>query len=382
MRIAFVWNTGSPREWDDRDLERGVGGSQAMMILYARQLAKMGHEVVCYTPYPTFGNARVFHGVRWESALTGKWRHPGFDVVVSLRNPYNLMECAAPVRVFLANDQDCPMLPLAVASKDCNLIITISEHQTKRYQMLYPDISPEIYLTSSAGVEVEAYEQEALKTPTLCIYCSTPERGLAHLERLWPRIVEKVPLARLVVTGGFDLYGWPKQEVEKHQGELMRRIASLPNVIMQLNSPRHILQAWQKQASVMLYPSTYDEMCCISALECAAARCAILTTDRAALSERVIEGETGYLIPGEPGEYHYDRQFVLLAEKLLTDRQLCARMGVRGHVLAAEYAYWRLSQTWVERFIQVKEKDASSPRAKHAAQSPIAGYIRHQQGAG
>lgn len=381
MRIALVWNTGSPREWDDRDLERGVGGSQAMMILYARQLVLMGHEVTCHTPFPPFGKTRIFHGVQWASVLINGWRHGGYDVVISLRNPYNLLETQAPVRAFLANDQDCPTLPFVVNGGDCNLIITISQYQTERYQKLYPDIAEELYLTSSAGVEYKAYETEDLKMPQMCIYCSTPERGLAHLERLWPRILERVPEALLVVTGGFGLYGWPKAEVEKHQGDLMRRIAALPQVIMQLNAPRHILQAWQKEASLMLYPSTYDEMCCISALECAAARCAIITTNRAALSERVIEGETGYLIDGEPGAYHYDRQFVLLAEKLLTDHELCAKMGLRGHVLAEQYAYSRLAQIWVERFTQIKEKDASSPR-EYAAQSPIESHLRHRQETG
>ena len=347
MRIGFVWTVGGPEQWDDNDLETGIGGSEAMMILYAREFARMGHQVHCFAPCRET-SPWLMEGVWWgrvsRAAVTP------LDVLIAIRNVGPLAYTTAKVKALMANDQSCPDLGYAVVNGDCNLVITISKHQYERYQRQHP-IDPALYMICSAGVVSEAYTPGAYsKVPGRCLYSSTPERGLIHFKDIWPRIHEQVPHAQLWITGGFELYGWDEAACEKHGGGIYRRMTDMPNVAYLGPISRSRLQGIQQQAELLLYPSTYDEMCCITALEMAAAGCPIVTTDRAALSERVIDGKTGYLVKGTPGTPEYDTEFVEKAVKLLTNPSLSAMMGGEARVIAKPHSYRNLCQQWLERF--------------------------------
>jgi len=353
MKIVFLCFAGT-REWSDLDLEAGLGGSETMIVCYARQLAKMGHEVNVVCPCPE-GETGYRNGVWWT--LSGDEAYERFirikaDVCISLRDPRPLRSASAvPVRAFLANDQSCCYLPEEVANGNCNLVITISQFQTDNYQRMYPTIPKEMYLTSNAGVDYDAYQGFALKQPGLCLYTSTPERGLEHLERLWPRIYERLPFARLVVTSGFELYNFPPELCARKPGELYDRLSKMPHVTVTGMLPRSELQRLQVTAELLLYPSTYEEQCCIAALEASAAGMAIVTTPIGALSERVIQGETGYLIPGMPGEPAYDDWFADRALEIIQDQALVVRMGNKARDSVRQYSYDRLCEQWMQRFL-------------------------------
>jgi glycosyltransferase involved in cell wall biosynthesis len=346
LRIGFVWTKGGPESWDDRDLEVGIGGSEAMMILYAREFARLGHEVTCFIPRED-RKVFVINEVSWRP----NWYHYGdLDVMVAVRSPAPLRYVKSPVRAVLANDQSCSDIPKMVDWDFCNLVITISPHQRDRYQAQHP-IDPSLYMVSSAGVEWEAYQKQTYsKIEGLCLYASTPERGLVHFKTIWPRILERVPEALLWITGGFELYGWSEADCKKHSAHLYRAVENLHHVNYLGPLKRSHLQRIQQQAQLLLYPSTYDEMCCITALEMAAAGCPIVTTDRAALSERVIDGKTGYLIKGTPGTPEYDYEFVRQAVKLLTLSKLRAKMGVEARRFVEPHSYRNLCQQWLTRF--------------------------------
>lgn len=339
MRIAFLWTVGGPQSWNDDNLGTGIGGSEAMMILYARALAGRGHEVTCYCPNNTPVVRQNVSWLNWE-------RQPiDADVVVSLRTPAPLALCNAPIRALLANDQKCDALPLAVSEGICNQIITISKHQTERYQALYPAISASLFLQSSAGVEYGAYHRTT-KQRGLCLYMSTPERGLEHLLTLWPIIHRECPESLLKITSGFQLYGVSDVDAHRMSGGIYDRLSKLDGAEYLGPLPRRELVELQQQAQVLLYPSSYDEMCCIAALEAASAEMAILTTRRAALTERVIHGLTGFLVDGHPSETEYQQDFVAYAVSLLSSPALVTRMGRAGRISVAEHDYAVLAQQW------------------------------------
>jgi len=334
MKIAFIWSQG-PQTWNDASLESGLGGSKAMMIFYAREFARRGHDVSCYCPNDQPG---VYSGVAWLD-----WERQPIDaeVVVSLRTPLPLQRYPnARIRALFANDQKCDALPLAVKNGDCNLIITISKHQTERYQALYPDISAELWFCSSAGVEFSAYKH-TIKQRGLCLYMSTPERGLEYLIPLFKIIHQRCHGSLLKITSGFELYGWSDEDAKKYSRGLYENLGDGIEYVGPI--PRSELQALQSSAQLLLYPSTYDEMCCISALEAAAAEMAIVTTDRGALSERVVPGLTGHLIKGHPSEPAYQKEFVDKACAILSGQ---FSMGRAGRMLVARHDYAVLAKEW------------------------------------
>lgn len=355
MRIAIVWSMGGPLSWDYANLEMGIGGSEAMMILRAHALAELGHEVTCFAPGNTIAHEHL--GVVWTSLPSWPMRGAnydfgieGFDVLVSLRRSGWGNITNPPVRALWANDQDCYDIEGAVESGECNLIITISEHQKWLYQRKHPSLPDGVFLVSSAGVEFDAYTPATSKDRNLCLYSSTPERGLRQLIRIWPWINKNVPDARLKVTGGFELYGASPERAIKLSEGLYGTISYMDNIEYLGPIPRSELIELQQRASLLIYPSIYDEMCCITALEMHAAGCAIVTTDRGALSERVRDGVDGYLIPGSPGTPAYDEYFVERVIELLRDSDKCHEMGKAGREEAKKYDHKVLAEQWIECF--------------------------------
>lgn len=354
MRIAFIWSKGGPKAWDWRNLETGLGGSEAMMVLYAQEFARQGHEVSCYVSE----SARTIdrkHDIAW-GPLDDLLKWSG-DVAVAVRDP-RILGCVpveTPVRALLANDQACADLPPAVEDGSCNLVIAISEYQAALYVGLYSLSEDQIYV-SSAGVEWEAFDPAPEKEPW-CLYMSTPERGLKHLMTLWPLIHQINPEARLFVTGGFELYGWPPELAHRGAGAIYPFLRVLPNCEYTGPIPRSELISLINKSSVMLYPSTYDENCCIAALEAAAGGMAIVTSARAALNERVIHEVTGYLVEGTPGEgEEYERYFCAYASRLLVDKGLCRRMGDDARKWAQLYSYETLCGQMARHFQKLISK--------------------------
>src|SRR6516162_1242705 len=119
MRIAFYYQAGMV--FTDGSFEgEGVGGSEASLILLARELAKMGHEVTIFNNCPEAG---VFNGVRYEHFSVIRNGHAGrhervrrmtkdqglmtdFDVFVLFRCYQDLIlrTMRGPVKVFWSCD--------------------------------------------------------------------------------------------------------------------------------------------------------------------------------------------------------------------------------------------------------------------------------------
>lgn len=307
MNIGFGWGWGGPSHWGDYTLERGVGGSEAMMILFARAFAKRGHKVYCQAPC----DPGLYNGVHW---IRYRDEMPPLDWAFVIREPELLLRNGfnwAGVRAFLANDSWADKLPPAVASGMVNRVICISQFQCDLFQRLYPTIPKELYMVSSAGVQAAEFTPIYPKDPYSCVYASTPERGLEHLVRLWPQIYAQEKRAKLWVTSGFQLYGMSDDKASEMSGGVYERLNKLPGVLVpEKPYSRTRYREIMAHCSIMAYPSIYDEMCCIAALEAQAAGVIIVSTKRGALLERVPLPAYGVLLEGQPGETDYDAAFV------------------------------------------------------------------------
>lgn len=333
MRIGFIF-TRTTAGWDDRTLETGLGGTEAAMVLYAREFARRGHEVWCFVPQAEEG---VHHGVHWSGALERFQKGP-WDAAVSFRWPGDLSGVRAPIRALFANDQSCESLPEAVFRGWCNEVITISAYQTGLYRRLYPSIPPPLYFTTSAGVAdmPEPVAHEGLR----CIYSSTPERGLERLLRLWPDI-HAATGAELAITSGFQLYGWDQATCDRHSAHIYAQAKGSAHYVGPLTRSAYL--ELLAGSDVLTYPSVYAENCCIAALEAAAVGLPIVTTPVGALRERVVDGVTGYLVKS-------DAEFVEKSVTLLTCNDLRRTMGQEARNLAAPHHYRNLCPEWEQRW--------------------------------
>ena len=342
MRIAFLYDRGRPGQFAGKSHELAdTGGSEGSMVRYAFALADLGHEVLVYIPG---GPPHSYCGVEWRNIRTRDRFDERFDVAIALRFPQALRGMAAPVKALYCCDPAVPALPEYVESGDVHLVITISECQKRRFQELHA-IPEELYLVSNAGVNWEDYARlDIRKRRGRCIYCSVPERGLEDLVSIWPLIQSEIPWARLHITGSLSLWG---MSVPQEETRLFDGLTRMPGVTYLGVLSREDLIREQLESQVLLLPGNpgSPEMCCMSAMECASARCAIVVTDLYALTERVVPGRTGHIVSRGA---EWQRLFAETAVGLMTNPELSimqynAQAGERCH------DYKVLARQWEKR---------------------------------
>ena len=184
LRINFVVNDVAGG-WDPRD--NRLGGTEESVVRWAQELAQRGHEILVFSllrPYDTaFTHRLVDYYPR--NMYSG-----GGDVCINIKSSgVPRMEPT----VYLTNEVNAGSLDLSAY----DAVIWPSEW-AKRH---YPVNNKNVYVVPH-GHHYREIAPHRNKVPLQCLYASSPDRGLAALEVIWPNIVEQFPDAHLYVTYG------------------------------------------------------------------------------------------------------------------------------------------------------------------------------------
>lgn len=351
MKIDILYDF--PQVFSDADYEGiGVGGTECYIILTSRLYAKMGHDVTVFnsTPY----SITTLEGVEWKPIKEFEPRNK-CDMLFVMRTMSNLVvNSNANKKIIVTLCRKNEGLKQWCMDNGIDLIVSVSNYQADLL-IQHEAIDPIKLHISSSGVDFNAYTKTIKKIPGKCIYCSVPYRGLEHLLDIWPKIKQRVPWASLYITSSYLLWGVDEDENSRRCEQVYNRMMKMKtlDVFNLIRLPKHELIKHQLESELMLYPSNYDEMCCIAALECAAAGCAIVTSGRAALSERVDSGKSGYLISGEPSSFAYQYNFVEAAAKLLLDSKLQSSFGMLGKQIAEFHSYENLTSKLLKAVMEI-----------------------------
>lgn len=334
--------------------EEGVGGTENFITYLAEYLAGAGHDVRVYNKVIT-PVRDIVTGVTWlPLAHFNPAEHR--DVLMSFRTRevFESWHTNADLKVIALADTESHGLGDAVRAGQVDLVMFVSQWQAQKI-MAEEDILPERAMITGNGVSMRRFDgmrDSVRHVAGKCIHMATPERGLEPLLDIWPAIQERVPHASLHLFSSFK--GWRVDDADNADmcRGIYERIAGLRdgglNIInhQHINAPgirRHLLES-----ALYLYPTRhFNETCCISALEAAAAGVPIVATARAALMERVVDCQTGYLIRERDG---HDYEFAELAIKLLTDAATWGRMSEASVEMARRYDYAQLVRDWTKRW--------------------------------
>jgi glycosyltransferase involved in cell wall biosynthesis len=145
--------------------------------------------------------------------------------------------------------------------------------------------------------------QAGKKVPNSFIYSSFPNRGLKPLLEMWPYITRKYTDATLHIYSDVD-----GEWVNRNFPDEMKAIRLLLNqkgvVYHGWVSKKELAKAWET-ASVWLYPCTFRETFCLTALEAAKSKTLVLTNNLAALENTV--GDRGLIVKGDPTTMEWQR---------------------------------------------------------------------------
>lgn len=203
-----------------------------------------------------------------------------------------------------------------------------------RQQRLTPGVDPERFRPGNGGAGLRAELDLAPETPVVaCTARLVKRKGQDMLLRSWPRVLQDVPDARLLLVGD----GPRRSALER----LATRLDVAESVVFTGGVPWEEIPAYVDAADVFAGPSRTrlfglePEGLGIVYLEASACERPIVVGRSGGAPDTVLDGETGYLVdPRDPAD------IAARLVELLRDRRLRARMGQRGRQRVIEQWTW------------------------------------------
>ncbi len=219
LRVAFIYGAMclGNRYFDFENLwnsPRGTTGSEISFLVYAKELAKRGHDVSLYVDKP---NAASYDGVRIQSR--DKWveESGSFDVAYSWNEPDEFR--GVPEKVLRVVNQQLNDFVYCKPGYDAIVDVWTSPSQSHKdnvAKILAPKLSKWVVVYN--GCYPEAYDLTN-KVRGRVVYTSSPDRGLHLLVGAWPKIKKAAPHAHLRIYY-YALEGWiaRSEEFERFAG--------------------------------------------------------------------------------------------------------------------------------------------------------------------
>jgi glycosyltransferase involved in cell wall biosynthesis/SAM-dependent methyltransferase len=368
-----------------------LGGSESAAYYLARELAVLGMNVTMFTSIPP-AQEGAWDGVRYLSAGAPTQAAPlgeifewyaastPHDVLIVQRAPEGFHRpFASKVNFWWSHDLALKRHLPALARQLWNVdrVLAVSEFHRGQIASVFGYPAERIEVVPN-GVDLALFPgepdperarvwAERKWSGGRMIYSSRPERGLAYLvERggLMDRLRESAPDLRLEVAGYDNTVPAMRALYERLWG----RCRELPNVDLLGPLSKQALADRMREAFLHLYPTTFEEVSCITAMEAQAAGNPIVTSRLAALPETLRGGAAVWLDP-DPATLPTEAEAAVLG--LRGDRAAWEDLH-RGALAKSSEFGWRPS---AEKVLSLAE---SVMRGKSASPRRLARHlIRH-----
>ena len=345
--------------------KRGLGGSESAVILISKELAKQGFDVTVFNncidkeaKEGVYDNVKYVDHTRLDFPNDFK-----FDVVISSRTVipflpshlynqfpelkpqrYSKIKKHAKLKAMWMHDtfsRGDHLLEDMLLNKDFDEIFTLSDFQTSYVtncdhgkKRMFEVLKNHIFITRNGIIRYKDEVDITKKDPHLYVYNASVTKGMIPLvERIWERVKQNIPQAKLKVIGGY--YRFRENSAPDVQEKKWRQLVAdekykkldveFTGIIKQSE-----IAEIMAQASFMLYPASFPETFGISTLESLAYNTPLITNRFGALEETAIE-QACYMLdyPIEPNglfpwinKEEQERKFIDIVLKANADRYL------------------------------------------------------------
>lgn len=394
LRIV-LWAGGMP--FDGRTIEtESLGGSESAAYYMAEQLRVRGHEVIVFTthanPQPSpsgvtyhpcgaFSEAHQM-GDRFEQYAI----NTPHDVLVIQRLPGAFIKpFAAKICVWQLHDLALFRTAGQMLGQmwQVDLVTVVSEWHAEQVKKVW-NINPKILRVVRNGVDRALYGKantanapDIPPAPLRILYQSRPERGLVHLLR--PGGI----MDRLRDTG-IELVRCTYKNEVSHMAEFYNQLdnfcLNLPNVRTLEPMSKPELAKLQQQCDALVYPTEFEEVSCITAMEAANANLPLLTTTAGALPE-TCEGGGVILLPmtadGKVDEDAFVAKLTEWAESKAYPKEL-QELRVKQAEKAPEYDWSAAAESLLDGISEAFDRRQSSEGAvlRHAIEHSDIGFAK------
>lgn len=285
----IVYYCGQTTEWTPEILKKGIGGSEEAVINLTKQWAKAGYNV---TVYNTCGQGGNFDGVLYKPWYTFNYRDKQ-DIFIAWRSLKVLDYEVNADKIYV--DIHDVIKPGEFTEKRLQKINKVFL-KSEAHRELFPNVPDDKIVIVPNGMDTSLFKAEKKRDPYLIINTSSPDRALSALVRIFPKIKAKEPRAKMKWAYGFDIFdlmyskdrekqAWKKamlRKMEKAGVENLGKISHKEVADLTLS------------AGVMLYPTHFMEIDCVSARKAQLGGAHVVCSDFGALKTTV---KYGYKIP-------------------------------------------------------------------------------------
>lgn len=375
LQIAFVI-PGMPFNGDTLKTE-SLGGSETAGLYMAREMAKLGHKVFMFC---NCEKTAEYDGVIYNP-VDMFWQFGPVvphDVTIVQRMPEIFAnQLSSKLNVLWCHDMAALRQAdiFKAATWNIDEVMVLSNYHKKQYMDVYDAPESLLYQTRN-GIDLDVFKGCELnldhrgrqqdppeRDPKKLMYCARPERGLdVLLKKIFPKLLEQDPELTLYVAG----YNNQADHMAPFYDECTRLMKSFGDRCVQLG---HLTKAelykHYMTSRVYLYPTpspvspNFNEVSCITAMECQAAGLPVVTSARGALAE-TIRPEAGWL--GYPDQDDYIEEFVDFTIRLVKEDDLFERMSKAGKQCATKLSWEALAKEWSDHFISSIVAKNESPR--------------------
>ena len=312
----------------------GLGGSESAYIFMARELVKLGCDVIVYNRCDKEG---VYDGVEYQDISYIINEDRKFDILVMSRTvlpflPAHLYQHSIdkygfnpePFKTVLKNSKHRVLwlhdtfirgdefMESVVLDGFFDEIFTLSDWHTHYITKAHHEGAPrrfeqlkrKIFQTRNGINNYKPFIDVTQKDPDLFIYNASITKGMPQLlEEIWPEIYARIPTAKLIVIGGYyvlfkdDVSEWQMMWAgfkSKYEGTMGIHFTG----IIKQKDIADILE----KASFFIYPNTFPETFGISTLECINYN-VITIGHRFGALEEIASDDCSYLIEYGYNEY-------------------------------------------------------------------------------
>lgn len=319
----------------------GLGGSEGSLLVLSRELAKKGHRVEVYNSCWAPGE---YEGVLWK----GAWDIDSAetpDIRVAVRSADSVLKNNAPKQVFwMLDDRPDGAIRFRELYPDSPIVLASNTMSDILHDKGIRNNIKKIFLPVNEKYMVERCVPSK---GTYCLYSSMPNRGLKALLQMWPEVKKAVPEAQLLVTSGWELWGYTKEEARDKWLSVMGIVDIPPGVELCGVVSKERLSRLQAECRFSVIPSNFPEMFCLAAAEIERYGKPLIVSNYKALAERVVNNETGYLIDGDIYNDETTRQcFINAMVELFRDGEKADKFGYAAQINGVNYSPPVVCEQW------------------------------------
>ena len=342
--------------WTGRDiLTKGVGGSETYIIEMARGIQAAGTwqvAVIC-----NCGQSDIFEGVHYvplEQTYSFLARHEVAACVVSRFSEYvpACIRLPSVESVFLVLHDLGPSGSVIPVHEKLRGVFCLTEWHARYFLERFPQLADRTH-AFGYGIDRATFDRlqpTTQKVPRRFIYSSFPNRGLLQLLQMWPKVQARYPEASLHIYADLN-NAWVNRVAPDLVAAVRAELVALQGMgaTVKLHgwvSKETLSRAWL-EAEAWLYPCTFQETYCLTAMEAAASRTLAVTNDLAALQNTV--GRRGVMVPGDAADPAWqERALAALFSALETEE-------VKATLLRDNEA-WAAANSWSARAAEFQER--------------------------